>query len=270
MKLTAITNSSPPIQNDTTSYNGLVARFLAIFVGDPKANPIWLQTSIIHFIGIPLFCIALIGGIYLLFEQKTRQILFIGLNVLVPFVGIFVLAWVAFSNERYVFLSLPFWMILGAATASFFLHQTKDAKPVLVLGVIFILLITSIFQTILYYKYQNGYRHDWKSAVAFVQENKSDDDLIAISYTDVADYYFGEEVLNEGTLNKTFAMERGKRIWIIDGVWGSTALPEYFQKNSQLMGVWDVPMTMRTLIMRVYLYTPDELSDSTISNYSSN
>jgi hypothetical protein len=40
------------------------------------------------------------------------------------------------------------------------------------MGVLMILVLTALSEDVLYYRYQNGNREDWRPAIEFVEQNK--------------------------------------------------------------------------------------------------
>jgi uncharacterized membrane protein len=83
----------------------------ATFIGLP--NPFVMLTAVIHPTGTPLALLALLGSLWLLM-RKSRAGLFLSLAAFVPLGVMMVLTMFASASNRYVFMSLFFWILLGA------------------------------------------------------------------------------------------------------------------------------------------------------------
>ena len=236
--------------------------FLKQFLNDARLNPLWMLTSIINFIGVPVACLSLFSGFYLTLK-KSRKGLFLLIGVLVPLLALLLFSLLIFSNDRYVFHTLPFWLILGAVGIKEIASQMKANGKVLALGILALLLASSLLQDFQYFKYQRGYRHDWKGAFRLVQEKRAEGDLVAATYPELGLYYLGENVPDSDNLNAETVLSSCQRLWFVDGLWGPPQTLNWLRDNSALVGVYDVQTPLRNLVMRVYFHEPTALCNNT-------
>jgi hypothetical protein len=229
--------------------------FLTQFINDARLNPLWMLISIVNFIGVPVAVVSLFSGLYLTLN-KDRKGLFLLSGVAVPLLGLSFFAFFIFSNDRYVFHTLPFWLILCAWGTREIFVQFKGQHKLLAVGVLTLLLASSLLQDFEYFKYQQGYRHDWKGAFALVKVQEQPGDLVATSYPEMAQYYLGEEALDSDELTAVTVQNSCHRLWFVDVLWGPPQSLQWLRDSSRLVGVFDVATPLRTLVTRVYLYDP--------------
>lgn len=84
------------------------------FLGQLTARPQWLLTGVVTDVGTPLAVLAVIGGISLLFRRNRLGLLLI-LAIVIPLAALMVLAPFFQTSIHYMIVSLPAWIILGAA-----------------------------------------------------------------------------------------------------------------------------------------------------------
>ncbi|MCA9346795.1 glycosyltransferase family 39 protein, partial [Candidatus Saccharibacteria bacterium] len=131
----------------------------ASFVG--YANPYIMLTSVIYYIGTPLAFLALVGTIYLL-KEKSRAGLFVAVGAFGLLFIFMVLTLFASTANRYVFMSLPCWIILGSvAIKEMFVGTKSFTTKIVIAGVLFSLLILSlkdpVIEDIIYYSGKDSY-----------------------------------------------------------------------------------------------------------------
>lgn len=234
-----------------------VSKLLSFFlVGERLGSPLRLVAAVAYYAGVPLMCLGLFGGIWLLME-KRRSGLFLLVGVLVPLLVLIILSPFAYVHDRYAFVTLPMWMISGAVAVKEIFSQAGRRGRVLVLGVAILLLADPIAQDWLYYRYQNGNRGDWKGAFAIVRQKKADGDLVASTWWELGSYYLDEEVMPVPRLDPQAVIDSGQRIWFVDDGWANPALLGWLQDNGELVDVRDVQVPGKVFKMRVYLYDPN-------------
>lgn len=229
-------------------------------------NPIRVLASIVYWLGIPLFCFGLFGGLHLWLRENKKESLFLGIGTLGPLFALLVLSPISAVDARYTFMTLPFWTILGAVGIKGLFSETKERGKFLVVGVLFILVADPLGQNVLYYQYQNGNRRDWKNAFASVQQMQQDGDLIITNRKDLGEYYLGHEVAWSHEIKTTDVIKENKRTWFVMSDGTLSAGPEYFDwldHNSQLISIWDVHIPGKTLFLRIYFYDPVKLQQLT-------
>jgi hypothetical protein len=96
-----------------------------------------------------------------------------------------------------------------------------------------------------------------------VQQQKSNEDLVATTRPDLGSYYLDEEVGSIDQIDIDTIVHSNKKIWlIIDSNSGlHPTKQEWIQKNSKLIDVLDVNLPGKSLDVRVYLYDPIESTE---------
>jgi hypothetical protein len=231
--------------------------FLKDFVGYPNVAPIRLLASVMYRLGVPLVCLALFGGIFV-FGQKKREGLLLLVGIFIPILSLLGLSLFTFSVDRYIFTSLPCWIILAAMAIKEILIQIKAHGKVLAIGILVLLLADSLAQDMLYYHYQNGNRPKWKEAFFLVEQHRIEGDSFATTRPEVGTYYLGHEVEWVNSVDPADIADSGQRTWfVIDSNSGTDpATQTWIQQNSELVDVLDVNLPGKSLDVRIYLYDP--------------
>ena len=241
---------------------GFLNTFTLEFVGHQR-NPVRVLLAIVYDIGLPLFVAGILGGLYLLL-QKSRIGLYLLLGAVVPVILLVIISPFTPASTRYVFITLPSWVILGAYAAERLLVQAQKQTKFLALAVLLVLVAEPVSQDVLYYGFQNGNREDFKSAFALVQKLKADGDLVVSTRDRIGDYYLGEEVVPSSELDLDAVARSGRRTWfVIDNrTYVSPQLQQWLDEHSQLKGVYDVYIAGKIMMMRVYLFDPGKHASS--------
>ena len=222
-------------------------------------NPIRVFLSVIYDVGLPLFLLAILGGVYSLF-QKSRLGLFLLIGALVPLLILVIIAPFAQAISRYVFQTLPIWIILGAIAIKAMIDNASGNGKFLALGFALLLVADSFSQDVLYYSYQNGNREDFKGAFEIVAQGKRPSDLIVSGRPKIGRYYLDEPVTSAFNVKIDEIVNMNNRVWfVVDNRSGfPPRLQEWIETNSNLVGVRDVYIPGKLLMMRVYLYQSGE------------
>lgn len=235
---------------------GYIASFFTKIVGY-QHNPLRVLLSVIYDLGLPLFLMALLGGVYL-FSQRSRAGLFLLAGALVPLFLLVVMAPFMQTNSRYIFHTLPNWIILAAVGVKELVAHTQKPARLLALGVALLLVADAISQDVLYYTFQNGNREDFKSAFSVVRAEKQAGDLVVAGRPEVGAYYLGEAVLSPQEITINGITQANRRVWFI--LDNRSGIPPFLQRwvddNAQLVSVHDVSIPGKIMTMRVYLYQP--------------
>ena len=221
-------------------------------------NPLWLFSGFIYYVGFPIACMASFGAIFLLFK-KDRAGLFFGLAAIVPLITIMAVSLIQFSANRYFFISLTSWITLASLATYELIHQQKGHARLLAVGVLVLLLGTSLSEDYLYYRYQNGNRDDWRAAFNFIQERKQSDDLVFSSEADVGDYYLGQRTFSMGNFDESALKRKYRRAWFVTDMNTQELYPQqlaWIEEHARQVANFDVAVRGRTFLMRVYLYDP--------------
>ena len=238
-----------------------VSKLLSFFLTGESPGPLRTVAGVTYYVGVPLMCLGLFGGIWLLVKKK-RSGLFLLVGVLVPLLVLIVLSPFSYIHDRYVFITLPIWIVLGAVAVKEMFSHAGRRERVLVLGVAILLLADPAAQDWLYFKYQNGNRWDWKGAFTKVRKMKAEGDFVVTTWQELGRYYLDGEVMSMHELDPLAVVESGQRIWFVDDGWVNPALFGWLQDNGELIDVLDVQMPGKVFKMRVFLYDPNRLTDA--------
>lgn len=209
------------------------------FAGKQINDPFRLLISAVFNIGVPLVILAVFGGIYLLL-QKSRLGLLIFIGALVPLILLVVANPFVFTVDRYVFMTLPFWAILGAIAVKEIITQTENYGKVLAIGVLIVLLADAASSNLLYYQINNGNRRDWRGAFAFVQERKQEGDIVVSTRPQLGEYYLEEQVISAWDIDPDIIVRSGERAWFVFDstmIWTAPIMKSWFEANGNLMDV---------------------------------
>jgi mannosyltransferase len=225
--------------------------------GYSNHQPLRLLTSFVYHVSLPLVCLALFAGIYLLMARSRKGLLLVS-GAGVPLFTILMLSSFAFTVDRYAFISLPSWIILAAVGVKEIFSQTQKYGKVLAMGVLVLLLVDPLSQDVLYYQYQNGNRPNWKEAFSIVEQHKIEGDLFSATRPEVGTYYLNQEVEWVNNIDPAVITDHGQRTWFVidSNSWVDPINQEWIQQNSELVDVLNVNLPGKSLEVRVYLYNP--------------
>jgi uncharacterized membrane protein len=236
----------------TESLSGFFTKILG-----HRHNPVRVFLSVIYDVGLPLFLLAIFSGIYLLI-LKSRLGLFLLISTLLPLLILVIIAPFAQAFSRYVFQTLPFWIILGVIAVKAIIDSASGYGKFLALGIALLLVADSFSQDVLYFDFQNGNREDFKGAFEIVAQNKQPEDLIVSGWPEIGTYYLDEPVTSSFEVKVKDVASTDHRVWfVVDNRSGFPGkLQKWIEANSQLVGVRDVYIPGKVLMMRVFLYQP--------------
>jgi mannosyltransferase len=189
--------------------------FLDGFFEQVNTTPIRLSLSIIYRIGVPIFSLGFFCGVYILIKPQ-RATLFVVIGAALPILLLLLLSIFFFAVDRYIFITLFLWLILAAIAINKLFQHANGFTKLLPLGVLSIILITSLSEMVLYYQFQNGNRPKWKEAYAFVEENFSEGDIIYTTRTEVGNYYFPKaEEYDVNSFDPNQITKNSSNVWFV-------------------------------------------------------
>jgi uncharacterized membrane protein len=227
--------------------------------GRINTSPFWILAGTVYYINLPTVIIALFGCLYLLI-RKNRSALLLGINSILPLGAIAALSLFQYAANRYVFISLITWLILGAVAIRELFKNTEGIGRILVTGVLAIIILVPLSEDVLYFQYQNGNRDNWKAAFEYIETHREDGDIILSPNTDVSNYYMEEETRYLGSWDPSSFHEQS-RVWIIEDLNIAELQPQiipWLRENTVEKANFDVNVQARNFKMRVYLYDPLE------------
>jgi hypothetical protein len=226
--------------------------------GFSNNDAFWLMSSFVFYVGIPVVILGGFGGLHLVI-QKDRAGLLLCVSAVLPILILSAISPFHYTANRYAFISLTSWVALAAFSVTAFIKNTIQSGKLLSLGMLFVLLTSSIGENVLYYFYQNGNRENWRAAFSYVSQHRQPDDLVASGHALIADYYLSTDTTYFGNFDLDEEIVKGNRIWFIEdnaSIQKFPALHSWLIENTQLVSVHDVTFQARIFSMRVYLYDP--------------
>ena len=230
------------------------------FAGRTIDDPIRILILIFYNIGIPLVCTALLGILYI-YKDRSRIGLFLTINAIVPTAILAISSLFSFVVDRYAFVTLPAWIILGA----YFLIETGSKYKhslYVTAGLILILISDASGANLMYYQINQGNRPEWKRAFEFVADRARDGDVIVSSVSELGNYYLGQEVLWLGEVNTNSLSTQGQRYWFVldsENSWFSGTQKTWVERNADLLEVYYLRVR-EEINLKIYLYSPDYIN----------
>jgi mannosyltransferase len=221
-------------------------------------NPLRVLFSVIYDVGLPLFITGFMGGVYLL-VKKNRTGLYIFLGALVPVLLLVLMAPFTQAFSRYVFMTLPFWAILGAVAVKEVFSQIHKSGRIVAVSLLLILFAEPISQNVLYYEFQHGNREDFKSAFAYVEQDLQPEDLVVTTRPPLAVHYLGVDPIDSNQIDMDGIAAGSQRAWFVmdSRTFISDRLQQWLNEKTELKAVYDVYQPGKLVAMRVYLFDPD-------------
>ncbi len=232
-------------------------------------NPFWIVAGVTYYVRVPILVMGLVGLAYLLLQERPflrRAGLLLGASALVPLAIIAGLSLVHYTANRYVFISLTSWVVLASVAVVALFEYVRErgaartaASSLLVLGVLGVLVLEPLSENVLYYRYQNGNRDDWRGAFAYVQARLQPGDRVISGHSLLGDYYLDQETIDIYALTLSDLQALDSRTWLVTDMNVPERRPEMYRwivENAQLMGVFDVHVRARNFMLRVYLFEP--------------
>ncbi len=225
--------------------------------GRPNNNPLWVLMGVAFYVRLPVLCMGMVGGLYLLVNRRPEGVLF-GLWIAIPLLALLLLTFFTYTANRYVFITLPAWIILASSGTIELGTRTKGSSlRLLVLGLPLLLLADSLSEDVLYHRYQKGNRDDWKGAFQFIQERQQPGDLVITTKPEIGEFYLRQPVLGFDQLRSLVHDDFEQRIWFVEDmnvnyVEKSDLL--WVDEHAQQMAAFDNVVGGRNFRMRVFLY----------------
>jgi mannosyltransferase len=228
-----------------------------VFAGKPIDNPIKISILVALNIGVPLVCLSFAGGIYLLW-QKSRRGLFLFVWAVVPPIILAALNPFVFTVERFVFVTLPAWVVLGAVAVHELWCQTQGRLKLLAAAVLFLLIADAAGENLMYYQINRGNRLDWGRAFQHVQDLKEEGDIVVSAVPEVGTYYMGEKVVALEDTEPDMILAGKNRYWfVIDSQhsWWAGRQKTWVEENCTLL-YFQYLRVRETFDLSIYLCDP--------------
>lgn len=230
---------------------------LETFAGQPIDDPFRLTYFIASSTGIPLMALGFFGGIYALIKKSRAGVLMFIAAVL-PVVLLVCLSPFIFTKDRYVFTTLPGWIILAAYAIHQITARLQHIDRILAAGLLFIFLADAVGNHILYFQTNNGNRRNWRAAFGLIQDRRMPDDRIISTRPEIGSYYLGEDVVWMGDVPPEMVEESNTRFWFVtdsESVWVTGEIYSWMKQNAELVDNWTLRMP-EDMSLSLYLYDP--------------
>jgi mannosyltransferase len=240
-----------------TTGSSLIFGDLSWFLLYRNYTPLKLLGVISYDIGFPLICLAGFGGLYLL-TRRSRIGLLLLVGVLLPLVLLLPLSLFMFTEDRYVFGTLPGWVVLAAVGIEEVWRQARRRRVLLALSVIALLAADAAADDLLYYRVNNGNRRDWRGAFALVREHAQPNDLVVAYWPEFGPFYLDREIIAWEDFNPETVVQSRKRVWFVvdsETVWGDLRKKRWIEHHAELIDVLYLRLP-EDLNLRIYLYDP--------------
>lgn len=228
--------------------------FLGIRVGDPFR----LFLAIVFNLSISIFTLGLVSAAYLL-AKRNRAGLFLLLAALLPVLLLVMLNPFMFTKDRYVFMTLPCWLILAALGIRELLSHSRGMAKLLALGLAAILVAESAGSQLLYYFANNGNRLDWRTAFQTVEMKSRADDVVVAWWPEFGPFYLDRAIIPWKDVSPESVIEDRKRHWFIvdsETIWNNARMKEWIEKHGQLINLLYLRLPEGNFYIRIYLYDP--------------
>jgi mannosyltransferase len=249
-----------------TGGTSIVVQIMGDFWGRPIDSPFRILVLTIMDLGVPLVVMALAGAAVLLM-RRSRAGLLLALSAVVPVILLVAMNPFVFTVNRYVFLTLPSWVLLAAVAAQTLIRGVSRERAVLGMGVLVLLLADAASAHLMYFQLNDGNRLDWRGAMAYVRERRADGDVIVATRPQLAEFYLQNTVLDWAEFDPERAQAQGNRVWIVldnEGVWSgpnAEAKLDWVEQNAQLLMFWYLrvkeKMNLRILLFDTSLPLPN-------------
>lgn len=208
-------------------------------------------------ISLPLMGLAIFGGIVLLME-KSRSGLLLIIGALLPLGILLSVSSIMFTQDRYLFATLPCWILLAAVAIKIIGDNLRDKRAWLAVAVLAMLVADAAGSHILYYRVNEGNRRDWRSAFTLVRERAQEDDMVVAYWPEFGPYYLHRDISAWEETPVKKVIDDGRRTWFVldsETVWGDLQKKQWIEQNAELIEVFYL-RTPEDNSIRVYLYDP--------------
>ena len=242
----------------TVSGSSITTYFISDFGEKQVEDPIRLLLAIFYNIGFPVVTTGSLAGVYLLM-QKQRIGLFLIVCATVPIVLLTLANPLFFTKDRYVFVTLTFWLFLSAVAIQRLLSWAEGSQKWLALGLLAVLLSDAIASDILYFHVNNGNRRDWRAAFHLIRANAQIDDRVVAWWPEFGPFYLDRPIIPYKDITSQIVEESGNRYWFVvdsETVWGNIPLRDWLETHAQLIDVLYLRLPEDDFSLKIYLYDP--------------
>ena len=253
------------IQSGESIFGSILSEILNTFFGKPIESSFTQTIFIIFEIGIPVFILSLASGFYIWGQRDRHKLLFF-VAAVIPLGLVAILSPFMFTEERYVFPTLPAWLVLAAIAVDVLWGKLGKRETIFTAGILTLLIVVAMGANLMYYHVNHGNRRDYKGAFAIVQKNIQEDDVVVSTGPKLGDYYLNQEVLLWESLDVNTIKASEDRIWFVvvpDMAWftGTEDLYWWVSHNTRLVKTLYL-RTIDNANIEIYLFDPAVTTDS--------
>ena len=228
------------------------------FAGQRFDDPPRLLAAMLFNLGLPVVALGLVSGIESVW-QKNRLSLFLLLSALLPLILLLALNPIMFTKDRYIFMTLPSWLILAAMGIRGLFGQARGNSRLLALGVLLVFVAEAAGTNLLYYQVNNGGRRDWRGAFEIIEQRSRPDDIIVTFWPEFGPYYLDRQIQPWVDVRPGQVANSSQRTWFLvdsETEWGNLELRDWVIRNAQLIDILYLRMPEDDFHLRLYLYDP--------------
>jgi uncharacterized membrane protein len=215
----------------------------------------WIFAVCVYYVGIPIMCLGFYEALSLMRKRISKGYL-LTLWAVLPLAVIMSLSFFHYTATRYIFISLPAWLILASLAVSELNAQGWQYRKLLSVGAVVLSLAFLLSEDLSYYQFQNGNRENGRGAYRFIREHLQPGDLVVAPATDVGDYYLGSQTYPMRRMEPA-RFEHYRRVWFVEDMEVNEMYPQqldWIKANATQVANFDVQALVRLFKMRVYLY----------------
>ncbi len=221
-------------------------------------DPLRLLGNISFSIGVPLMVLAMFSGLFLILK-KDRAGLWLAANAVIPLVLLVAVNPFIFTKDRYVFMTLFSWILLGAIGINELFMRVNGIHKWLAVGVLVLILADAGSENLLYYRVNNGNRADWREAFHLIQVKSQPEDIVVTYWPQVGSFYLDREFIQYEDIDVPTILNSGQQYWFVldaETIWANPKVKAFLEGEAQLVDI----LYLRTpddFYLRVYHFDPE-------------
>ena len=222
-------------------------------------DPIRLLGNISFNIGVALMSLAFFSGLFLI-RRKDRAGLLMMVNAMVPLIILVAANPFIFTKDRYVFMILFSWIVLGAVAIHELISHTSGLQKWLAIGLLVLLLADAGGDALLYYRTNHGNRAEWKTAFSIVEEQSQPEDVVVTYWPEFGPYYLDREFIQYEDVDVATLLTSGRRYWFVIDAETIQANPEvvsFLESDARLVDIRYL-RTPDDFYLKIYFYDSNQ------------
>ncbi|MGQ9675067.1 MAG: glycosyltransferase family 39 protein [Chloroflexota bacterium] len=235
------------------------------FLAWPTNDLLWLPSSLVYYLTVPVLVVGVIGAIPLLLRRDRFTILLTLAAMFAP-VAVMVISTFSFTASRHMFVAAVPWLILASRGTVEIIGRLRPHSALLGLGIVLLLAGEMLSEDYLYYRFQNGNRWDYRSAYDMVRDKAKPGDVVVGTSPEMGEFLLPETpVLSMWDVDFDALTAGQRRVWLISDMPMESVEPRYRNRITQRaleVGDFDVHVRARTYTVKVYLFDPSWSPDS--------